>query len=226
MLDCGPRLTRRGLLVAIVLLSIGRARAQPADPGLITPAGLRLTALLDGMNVETLWQQGYHIEWRTGVAEGPHETSPGRHTHCSAFAAAVAERLGIYLLRPPEHGQMFLADAQERWLNSPAATGWNRIGRLGDPGASLRAVSLANQGKLVVAVYFQPPRGDTELPGHIAIVRPSNKAAALIANDGPDVTQAGMHNHRLTTLREGFADHRAAWATGAIEYFWHDTDQA
>jgi hypothetical protein len=205
-----------------VLLAIGRAAAQPANPGPITPEGSRLGAALDAMNVETLWQQGYHIEWQTGIAKGPPETSPGKHTHCSAFAAATAERLGVYLLRPPEHGQTFLANAQERWLNGAEATGWNRIGRLADAGASLRAVALANQGKLVVAVYFQPPRADKELPGHIAIVRPSDKSPALIVSDGPDIIQAGMHNHRLTTLHAGFADHPAAWSTGAIEFFWHD----
>jgi hypothetical protein len=152
------RVTRRGTLVALACLALGPAWAQqPVGPGPITDAGRRLAALLDGMTVESLWRRGYHIDWRSGIADGPPETSPGSHTHCSAFAAAVAERLGIYLLRPPEHGQVFLADAQERWLNSPAATGWTRIGRLAAPGASLRAVSLANQGKLVIAIYFQPP---------------------------------------------------------------------
>jgi hypothetical protein len=225
MLGCPP-LTRRYLIVPVVLLAIGRAMAQPANPGPITAEGSRLAALLDGMDVETLWQQGYHIEWQTGAAKGPPETTPGRHTHCSSFAAAVGARLGIYLLRPPEHRQTVLANAQERWLNSPAAEGWQRLGRLGDPGASLHAVALANQGKFVVAVYFQPPKADKEVPGHIAIVRPSDKAPALIESDGPDVIQAGMHNHRLTTLRAGFADHPAAWSTGAIEFFSHDANPA
>ena len=197
-------------------------------PGPIAPEGQRLAALLDGMNVETLWQHGYHVDWRTGVSKGPRETRPGAHTHCSAFAAAVADRLGVYLLRPPDHKQAFLADAQERWLNTSAATGWNRIGRLGDPGASVRAVSFANQGKLVVAIYFQPPKetaaGPQEESGHIAIVRPSDKPAALIESEGPDETQAGKVNHRLVSLHDGFRSHRLAWETGAIEYFWHDAN--
>jgi hypothetical protein len=221
-LGLSPLLTRRCLFVPIVLLAVGRAVAQPANPGPMTPEGSRLAALLDGMNVETLWQQGYRVDWETGIAKGSPETSSGRHTHCSAFAAAAAQRLGVYLLRPPEHGQKFLANAQERWLNSPAATGWSRIGRLADAGAALSAVALANQGKLVVAVYFQPPKGDKEVPGHIAIVRPSDKSPALIVSDGPDVIQAGMHNYRLTTLHAGFADHPAGWSTWAIEFFSHD----
>jgi hypothetical protein len=223
-----PRPTRRSALLAIGCFAIKAAWAQPVGPGPITPAGRRLAALLDGMNVETLWQRGSHIDWRTGIAQGPPETSPGSHTHCSAFAAAVADRLGIYLLRPPEHGQLFLADAQERWLNGAAATGWSRIGRLADPGASLRAVALANQGELVLAVYLQPPRqtvaGPKQEPGHIAIVRPSEKSPALIESEGPDVIQAGMRNHRVVALRDGFRSHPAAWATGAIEYFSHEAD--
>ena len=222
------RPTRRVALAALACLAVARANAQPAAPGPITPEGKRLAALLDGTNVETLWQHGFHVDWRTGVSKGPLETTPGAHTHCSVFAAAVAERLGVYLLRPPEHGQDFLADAQERWLNSPAAAGWNRIGRLADSGASQRAVALANQGKLVLAIYFQPPKetavGLKEESGHIAIVRPSDKPAALIESEGPDETQAGVQNHRLVALRDGFRSHRQAWETGAIEYFWHDAN--
>jgi hypothetical protein len=221
--------TRRwALMVAtIALLALdGSVSAQPAIPGPITEGGRRLAALLDGMNVEALWQHGYRIDWRTGVAESLLETTAGNHTHCSAFAAAVAERLGVYLLHPPEHGQNWLANAQERWLDSPHAVGWNRIGALADPGVSLRAVALANQGNLVVAVYFQPPEPGQELPGHIAVVRPSDKPPALIESEGPDVIQAGVHNHRLVALRIGFTSHPAAWSTGAIEFFWHDTNLA
>jgi hypothetical protein len=225
-----PGMTRRAALAAIaVCVATWLAAAQTVTPGPITPAGRRLVALVDGMNVESLWQHGYHIDWRTGVSEGSPETTPGGHTHCSAFVAAVADRLGIYILRPPEHGQNFLANAQERWLNSPSARGWNRIGRLGDPGASLRAVALANQGKLVVAIYFQPPlstmAGEKELSGHAAVIRPSDKSPALIDSEGPDEIQAGMVNHRLVALRDGFRSHRDAWSGGAIEYFWHDANQ-
>ena len=103
---------------------------------------------------------------------------------------------------------------------------WALVGRLADPGASLRAVALANQGKLVIAIYFQPPKdtaaGPKEEPGHVAIVRPSDKSAGLIDSEGPDEIQAGVQNHRLIALREGFRSHHQAWATGAIEYFWHD----
>jgi len=210
--------------IVITLLSLGSMTfAQSVTPGPITPAGAKLTVLLDSMNVEQLWLRGYHVDWRTGVSEGPPKTTPGSHTHCSAFSAAVADRLGIYLLRPPEHRQTFLANAQEQWLNSMATAGWHRLGTIGDPDASLRAVALANKGKLVIAIYFQPPLGDKELSGHTAIIRPSDKSAALIEGEGPDEIQAGMVNYRSVALRDGFRSHKSAWSTGAIEYFWHDT---
>jgi hypothetical protein len=222
-----PGLTRRAIFaLAGALLATKGASAQN-EPGPITAEGRNLAVDLDGMNVEGLWQHGYHVDWRTGVAHGPPETSPGGHTHCSAFAAAVAERVGAYLLHPPEHPQQWLANAQERWLNSAAAAGWKKLGLLSDPGTSLYAVAQANLGKLVVAIYFQPPRitphGPEERSGHIAIVRPSEKPPALIEREGPDVIQASTHNHRSIALREGFAAHPEGLASGAIEYFVHDT---
>jgi hypothetical protein len=193
----------------------------------IDPAGQRLGRLLDGMNVEAHWPAGFPIDWRTGEVTGPREITPGGHTHCSAFAAAVAERMGVYLLRPPAHGQQWLANAQAQWLNGignegpmrARDAGWLRIGALSQPDTSERAIARANQGHLVVAVYFQPPENGIRRAGHIAIVRPSNKAAGLVRLEGPDVIQAGKHNHRIVPMVEGFADHKAGWRNGTIEYF-------
>jgi hypothetical protein len=214
-------------------LPVGSATAGD-HPAPRTAGGRQLAAFLDGLDVESLWIRNYHIDWRTGVADGPEETTPGGHTHCSAFVAAAADRLGIYILRPPEHKQMFLANAQERWLNgapgtgeTAAAAGWRRLGQLADPGVAVKAVSLANKGDLVVAVYFQPPEltadGPKERPGHAAIVRPSDKSVAAIERDGPDVIQAGMHNHRLVAMKTGFASHKEGWRDGTIEFFVHMT---
>ena len=73
---------------------------------------------------------------------------PGKHTHCSAFVAAFAKKLGIYILRPPEHGQVLLANAQNEWLPSAgAAQGWRAVSN------ALEAQALANSGVLVVASY-------------------------------------------------------------------------
>jgi len=224
------------VVVAILAAALpaGTGALASDRPAPITAGGRRLAAFLDGLDVESLWIRNYHIDWRTGVAAGPEETAPGGHTHCSAFVAAAADRLGIYILRPPEHKQMFLANAQERWLNgaagpgeTAAAAGWRRLGQLADPGVAVKAVSLANRGDLVVAVYFQPPEltadGPKERSGHAAIVRPSDKSVAAIERDGPDVIQAGMHNHRLVAMKSGFASHKEGWREGTIEFFVHKT---
>src|SRR5271163_3577371 len=107
---------RRRVLLIGLLPSFAQAQLRPP----ISAAGQRLAALLDGMQVEKLWQPKYRVDWRTGESVSGFITTPGGHTHCSAFAAAAAERLGVYLLRPPEHPQDWLANAQERWLNDPA----------------------------------------------------------------------------------------------------------
>ena len=201
---------------------------DPTGPrGAISPAGERLGRLLDRTNVEALWQAGFPIDWRTGETIGPRNPAPGGHTHCSAFAAAVADQMGIYLLRPSEHGQQWLANAQEEWLNGigheramrARDAGWLRIGTLSTEGVSERAIARANAGHLVVAVYFQPPVDGKTRAGHIAIVRPSEKPESLVRAEGPDVIQAGAHNHRLVALKDGFADHKAGWRNGTIEYF-------
>ena len=128
-------------------------------------------------------------------------------------AAAAAKRLGIYILRPPEHSQELLANAQYDWLEAASARmGW-RI--LDGPQAAQPAT---NQGELVVAAYRNHL---DDRPGHIAIVRPSEKDDAAIANEGPQITQAGGRNYRDTNVRTGFAGHPAAWSRGEIRYYAH-----
>lgn len=84
--------------------------------GPIRVGGERLRVFLDGSHVETRWIAGYHVIWQTGQRNGPPQGDPAHHTHCSAYAAAVALDLDIYLLRPPHHGQERLANAQVEWL--------------------------------------------------------------------------------------------------------------
>ena len=94
--------------------------------------------------------------------------------------------LGIYLLRPPEHPTVLLANAQYDWLfKSGKEQGWTQV-----PDGH-RAQHLANEGYLVVAVYKE---SDPKHHGHIAIVRPSTKSDELIDAEGPQITQAGAHN--------------------------------
>ena len=93
------------------------------------------------MNVQT--------NWETGEADrGAEYEGPGQHTHCSAFAAEAAKRLGVYLLRPPEHGQQLLANAQAKWFGGSEAqeSGWQEIA------GAQRAQATANSGNLVLVV--------------------------------------------------------------------------
>src|SRR5438445_12263218 len=103
----------------------GWSRSLLARIGLVQSAQLLPTCVLvrlRRMNVESLWLAHEHVNWETGEPDkGEDYTGPGRSTHCSAFAAAVGKRLGVYMLRPPEHGQILLANAQAAWFRSPAA---------------------------------------------------------------------------------------------------------
>jgi hypothetical protein len=180
--------------------------------GPITPAGDRLAATLDSMNVESLWLAHEHVNWETGEPDrGADDEGPGNHSHCSAFAAAAAKRLGVYLLRPPEHGQVLLANAQAEWLGSAAAqkSGWQRVADMRE------AQRLANQGNLVLVLF---PNPDKHVPGHIAIIRPSEKSSTALQENGPQIIQAGNHNHASTNVRIGFLNHPGAWPDGVLYY--------
>lgn len=206
------------LLAGSILFShaINAAPEQKHIPccGPVTPAGERLMAKLDSMNVESLWLAGEHVNWETGEPDkGAGNEGPGDHSHCSAFAAAAAKRLGIYLLRPPEHGQLLLANAQADWLASEVGsqTGWRSVADMRE------AQRLANQGYLVLALYQNP---DPRVSGHIAIVRPSVKSAAALQENGPEMIQAGEHNYTKISARVGFEHHTGAWPDG-IHYYAH-----
>jgi hypothetical protein len=175
--------------------------------GPITAEGRRLAGVLDSMEVEARWQKGWHVDWRTGLPDRPGPGGRAAATHCSAFAAAVADRLGIYLLRPPEHPQELLASAQLGWLASPAgaAAGWRSVG------GPVAAQELANYGVLVLAVVAGR---DRRRPGHVAVLRPSLKDEAALDRDGPQVAQAGETNHASTTMEAGFRHHAGAWLPG------------
>jgi hypothetical protein len=160
------------------------------------------------MNVEKLWKAGVSVNWQTGESTGKKGA-----THCSAFAASVCEKLDIYLLRPPEHGQTLLANAQTLWLNKEGAEkGWKKVS------SPFAAQKLANEGEVVVAALKNP---DAKKPGHIAIVRPSAKSTKLIDSEGPDIIQAGRTNYERTSVKEGFKNHPDAWEEHQIEFFSH-----
>jgi hypothetical protein len=201
-----------------MLLTVLAGGGARADATIVTAKGQWLAGKLDQMGVETKWIAGEHIDWDTGLPDGRPEMSSGRHTHCSAFVAAAAKRLGVYILRPPEHGQVLLANAQNEWLaEEGASSGWRPVA------GPEQAQELANHGVLVVASYHNH-RDDK--PGHIAIVRPSTKNAAAIADEGPDSIQAGTVNSASISVRAGFAGHVHAWNDNEIDYYAHDIPAA
>jgi hypothetical protein len=208
---------RRTLIGVVTMMALGLALSHSAfaEPccGPITPAGARLARFLDGTGVDHLWLAGHHVDWLSGEpTAGTHESA----THCSAFVGAVADRLGVYVLRPPQHSQTLLANAQLGWLrDADTASGWRA---LADPVAAQVA---ANRGELVVEAFENP---NPHRPGHIAIVRPSEQSRSALDQDGPRETQAGETNALDISTAEGFRHHRGAWRQdggGGIRYYAH-----
>jgi hypothetical protein len=201
-------------IVAMTVSCLIASALEVARAGEISPAGQWLARKLDGFEVEHHWPAHLHINWETGEPDGKPEKGTGVHTHCSAFVASAAKQLGVYILRPPEHGQVLLANAQNEWLeNEGAARGWHQLKN------GQEAEDAANSGELVVASYHNH---HDDKPGHIAIVRPSTKSADAIAAEGPDMVQAGGQNYNVVSAKKGFAGHPAAWRDKEIEYFAHD----
>jgi hypothetical protein len=211
----GRRLDLR-CLAAFLGACLASAAVRSAE---IAPAARQAAAIIDSMQVESHWPAGVHVNWETGVPDGKAEHGSGKHTHCSAFAAAAAKRLGVYLLRPPEHPQLLLANAQVEWLAGEGAKqGWHPVRD------AVEAQHSANQGLLVVAAYRNH---HDDMPGHIAIVRPSEKNDAELESEGPQITQAGGTNYCSTTLAQGFAGHPAAWKNRReVLFYAHPIDAA
>jgi len=178
----------------------------------ISTRGERLAAVLADMEVENRWLPGDPVDWRTGDYD---PAALPLRSHCSAFVAAACARFDVYILRPPDHPESLLSNAQCEWLASAGAEhGWEPVTD------GTRAQRLANRGHLVVACYKNP---DEEASGHIAVVRPSAKRRALIEAEGPDVIQAGGVNYEETSLVNAFRFHPGAWSQGLIRYYCHRT---
>jgi hypothetical protein len=196
------------------ILAVAFLGAAAAADEAVTPQAQQIFREIDAMGVESRWIAGERVHWESGLPTGVPETSPGKHTHCSAFVAAAARKLGIYILRPPEHGQKLLANAQNDWLaEEGAAHGWRKLAD------AREAQAAANRGMLVVASYRNH---HDDRPGHIAIVRPGTKTSEQIAAEGPDVTQAGSVNATSISIKAGFAGHPAAWRDNEIAYYAHE----
>jgi len=208
------KLIPRVFAAAVALATLGGGLRVAGADSIVTPEARRIEAAIDALDVEHHWPAGVHVKWDTGVPDGRPESGPGKHTHCSAFVAAAARALGIYILRPPEHPQLLLANAQYDWLlQEGPRNGWRMLRDAAE------AQHLANHGWFVVAAYHNH---HDDKPGHVAIVRPAHKDAALLRAEGPQITQAGGTNYRSTSLRQGFAGHPAAFERGEVVYVAHE----
>jgi hypothetical protein len=226
-------MTARKLLLTSLSMAIAMSVAAQAK---ISAGGQGLAKFLDGLDVEKKWLASSEgIDWQTGEVKAksacnPVKADPSKdpkagntqpepvidkklHTHCSSFVSAVCAKLGVHILSPPEHSPVLLSNAQYDWLlDKGPEEGWNQIL------LPVEAQDLANQGNLVVAVWKNP----VEKPGHIAIVRPSDKQESQIAQEGPDVIQAGTKNFKCTTLKEAFKNHKGAFENSEILFFSHE----
>jgi len=183
----------------------------------LKPGGQRLQDFYLSFDVENNWLAGHHVNWETGQPDMP-ESQHGNKTHCSAFAAAVCKKAGVYLLCPPEHGQVLLANAQYDWLPTSAAikSGWHA---LEGEDRYRKAQTLANNGKIVIAICKNP---DPKEPGHIALVMPKERSARVLENEGPELIMAGTHNHNYISLKNGFQSHLSGWPEQEVRFFVQD----
>jgi hypothetical protein len=206
-----PRLALAALALASAATALPAGATTP-----VTPAGRALASVLDSLDVEQHWRAGVHVHWESGEPDGRRESTEGRHTHCSAFVAAAAKKVGVYILRPPDHKQMLLANAQYDWLETDGrARGWTPVAD------AVQAQAEANRGRLVVATYRNHHE---DKPGHIAIVRPSERSDDAVRRDGPAIIQAGTVNYRETDLRTGFAGHPSAWGRHEVRFYSHEVE--
>jgi hypothetical protein len=190
----------------------------------LLPAGSALDLSLDGLDVETLWQAGQYVYWQTGITmPEPPPTSEGYETdtHCSAFAAAAALKLGVPLLHPNPPKRVFekhLANRQAEWLQG-LPQGWQSVS------GPVEAQGLANQGYFVVISYLNPNVSASSVPesGHIQVVRAyPGRSDTDLESLGPQIIQAGVVNFNSTTAAEGFS---SGYRPSYPSYPWPDNVQ-
>lgn len=185
----------------------------------ITNCGKQLKSFYLSMDVLHKWQAGQHINWQTGEPDDPNAVS-GIRTHCSAFVAAACERRGIYLLRPPEHRQELLANAQVKWLTSDQAKdfGWHPI----TENILSEAQRMADEGYMVVVCAQNP---DPHKPGHIALVMPAALSQSQLQQGGPLLIQSSTKNSVDALFRNAFHHHIADWNSATDEVFFYYNDK-
>jgi hypothetical protein len=179
--------------------------------------GEKLKQFYQSLNVETHWVAGQHIDWETGEPSDRDDTH-NLKTHSAAFVAAACEKLKIVILRPPEHGQDLLSNAQFDWLSTSAAVAqaWKHI-----PGDNryAQAQDLANKGFVVVAVV---KNSDEHKPGHVALVNPAVITDKELAENGPLIIMAGAKNYSSISLKAGFKGFYSKWPENQVEFYYYE----
>jgi hypothetical protein len=169
-----------------------------------------LTAFLDSLQVVNYWIEGFSVNWLTGATNGDSiNMTEGTATHCSAFVGAVTDLLGIYILRQPQASDILLANNQANWL-ATNTDDWYPVDNMVD------AQHMVNTGALAVASWLNP---DPSQPGHIAVLRPSNRTDASIDTLGPEECQSGDNNYADTNISTGFAT--PGQFPSEIKYYYH-----
>ena len=212
------KIMKKFRFVFLFLISILYYGQEDGDSLRMTDCGRQLKSFYLGMDVLHKWQSGQHINWQTGEPDDPDAVS-GIRTHCSAFVAAACERRGVYILRPPEHKQELLANAQFRWLNSGRSRdfGWHALTK----NILYEAQKMADEGYLVVACAQNP---DPHKPGHIAVVMPADLSSEQIRQNGPLLIQSSTKNSVDAWFRDAFRHHIAdrTAPTADVVFFYND----
>ena len=207
----------KNIIILFLIFTIGEC-VQSQDTLKIDSSGYKLQAFYLSLNVTGLWISGHHINWETGEPDKSNATE-GIKTHCSAFVAAACKKLSIYILRPPDHGQVLLSNAQYDWLFTDDAVnkGWTEI----KTDKYYTSQIYANEGYVVVAAFKS---SDDSKPGHIALIMPTEIDKNTLNESGPILIQAGTENSESISLKEGFKHHIKKWPENKIEFFYNEKE--
>jgi hypothetical protein len=208
---------KRSLLLCLFIFNTFSASGQEILT--IDSNGNKLKGYYLSLDVTHKWIKGHHVNWETGEPDKP-DLEKNRKTHCSKFVASGCKKLGIYILRPPEHKASLLANAQYDWLlsESGAEQGWTKIENRDAEATWIEAQQKADRGFVVIAVWRN---NDPAKPGHIAFVRPANLDINQIKVTGPALIQAGNFNSDSTSLSLGFKKHIKSWPENSISFFYN-----
>jgi hypothetical protein len=204
--------------IIVLLISVFSYACLAQDTLKPDSKGIALRQFYIGLDVENRWIAGQHIDWETGLPDDTNATHDTK-THCSAFVASACEKRNIYILRPPDHKQGLLANAQYDWLKTMEAykEGWRPINDTSEYKIYITAQEYADKGYVVVAVIQNPDRHE---PGHIALIMPEVIAVEQIKATGPEVIQAGKHNYTSAPLFDGFKSHITEWPEKGIRFYY------